>query len=168
VRDIVRRFFPDDSPAELQARCERKEVTYRRIYAPHLQLLPGCGEFLEQTRERQIPLALATAGDWINIEFTLQGLGIRDLFTVIIGGEDVRHGKPHPEVFLKAADALEIAPEDCLVFEDSTSGVEAARRAGMKCIVVNAMTPREDFGETDHVLHFARDYFDLELQTAAV
>ena len=53
------------------------------------------------------------------------------------------------------------------MFEDSTVGAEAARRAGMKCIVVNAISPREEFGDTSHILHFARDYQDLNRQTAS-
>src|SRR5687768_613258 len=96
IREIVRRLFPHDSEAERHARGERKEEIYRRIYAPHLRLIDGLNVFLQQAQERQTPLAVATAGDWVNIEFTLGGLGIRDLFPVIIGGEDVRHGKPHP------------------------------------------------------------------------
>lgn len=167
IGEIVRRLFPDDvDPQSLHERGERKEALYRELYAPHLELLPGLQAFLAEARSASIPMAVATAGDWTNIAFTLDGLGIRDYFGGIVGGEDVTHGKPHPEVFLLAAAKLGVSPERCLVFEDSLAGVEAAQRANMPCIVVNAMSPREAFTDVEHVLHFARDYNDLDIQTA--
>ena len=118
----------------------------RRLYSP---LTTGAGAYAALER----------------LAVTLEGLGIQNLFRVIVGGEDVENGKPHPDVFLMSAERLGSAPGKCLVFEDSPAGVEAARRGGMPCIVVNPMTPREAFGDTGHVLHFARDYYDLDIQT---
>jgi beta-phosphoglucomutase family hydrolase len=165
IREIVRRLFPDETSEErLHEIGMRKEALYREIYRPHLRLLPGLEGFLQECRRVNLPLGVATAGDWINIDFTLDGLEIKDYFKAIIGGEDVSHGKPHPEVFLKAAAMLDVDSEDCLVFEDSPAGVAAALRAGMSCIVVNAMNKREEFGVISHVLHFARDYEDLQWQ----
>ncbi len=161
ISDIVARFFPDAAPDARFQIGERKEALYRQLYAPHLRLLPGCADLLEWTRAAKLPVALATAGDRTNIAFTLDGLQIREFFGACIGGEDVAQGKPHPEVFLLAAQKLGVSPHKCLVFEDSPAGVEAARRAGMKCIVVNAMTPREMFGEVSHVIAWARDYRQL-------
>lgn len=165
IGEVVRRLFPHvTSEAEVHELGEKKEAYYREAYRPHLKLIPGVAEFLEEARRKGIPMAVATAGDWTNVRFTLDGTEIRHYFPVIIAGEDVKHGKPHPEVFLKAAARLEVEPEDCLVFEDSPAGTEAARRAGMKAIVVNQMNDRKDFGAHEHVLHWARDYFDLEWQ----
>jgi HAD superfamily hydrolase (TIGR01509 family) len=159
IGDIVRRFFPHIRDADqLFAIGERKEATYRELYAPHLRLLPGLIEVLEAARKRSLPMAVATAGDQTNIAFTLDGLNIRHYFSAIVGGEDVAQGKPHPDVFLIAAQRLGIEPQHCLVFEDSPAGVEAARRAAMSCYVVNPMNPRDEFGEADHVLEFAPDY----------
>ncbi len=166
VREILLRLYPERSDQERQAMGERKEAYYREIYRPHLRLIDGLEEFLHEASERGVPMAVATAGERSNIDFTLDGCGVRECFSAIIGSSDVQHGKPHPEVFLKAAERLGVAPEECLVFEDSTVGAEAARRAGMKCIVVNAMAPREEFGNTAHILHFARDYRDLDSQSA--
>jgi beta-phosphoglucomutase family hydrolase len=167
LREIVRRLFPHETdPVLLHERGERKEALYREIYLPHLRLLPGLSQLLESARERGLPLAVATAGDKNNINFTLDGLGIRPFFSAIVGAEDVQHGKPHPQVFQLAAQKLGVPSEACLVFEDSPVGAEAARRAGMSCIVVNAMTPREAFGEANHVLHFARDYHSLPCSTS--
>ncbi len=159
LREIVRRLFPQESDDDvLHARGERKEALYRELYRPHLRLIPGLLELLQATKKRGLPMAVATAGDRTNIDFTLDGLNVRPYFDAIVGAEDVRNGKPHPEVFLLAAQKLAVAPESCLVFEDAPVGAEAARRAGMSCIVVNAMAPREAFDKAAHVLHFARDY----------
>ena len=161
IFDIVARFFPDHSAQERFEIGERKEALYREIYAPYLRLLPGCDDLLAWARETGMPLALATAGDATNIAFTLDGLKIREFFEVLVGGEEVQTGKPDPEVFLLAAQKLGVAPEKCLIFEDSPAGVEAARRAGMPCIVVNPMTPPDEFGDTAHVLSWARDFREL-------
>jgi beta-phosphoglucomutase len=75
----------------------------------------------------------------------------------------VTHGKPHPEVFLLAAEELDLAPDKCLVFEDSPAGAEAARRAGMPCVVVNPDAPRDKFVDKSHVLCFVEDYRGLVL-----
>jgi beta-phosphoglucomutase family hydrolase len=161
IGEITRRFFPNESEAEIFARGQRKEALYRELYAPHLKLLSGLQEFLVWSRENNLRIALATAGDYKNIAFTIDGLQIREFFEALVGSEDVTHGKPHPEVFLLAAQKLNLAPHKCVVFEDSPAGVEAARRAGMKCVVVNQMTPREEFGDTSHVLMWMDDYLPL-------
>lgn len=161
IGEIVARFFPDKSSEERYQIGERKEALYRELYAPHLRLLPGLEDLLEWTRAQQMPIALATAGDYNNIAFTLDGLEIRPYFQALVGSEDVTRGKPHPEVFLLAAQKLGVAPEKCLVFEDSPAGVEAARRAGMKCVALNLMNPRDEFSETDHVIAWVNDYREL-------
>lgn len=162
--EIMRRFFPAEIEADaalLIKRGERKEILYREMYRPHLRVLAGLGQLLAAAARRGIPIALATAADHPNILFTLEGLGLLNLFTVRIGAEQVSQGKPHPEVFLLAASALQIEPAACLVFEDSPSGVEAARRAGMRCVVINPTAPVEDYGCTDHVVARGRDYLEL-------
>ncbi len=161
IGEIVARFFPAKTPEEQFQIGERKEALYRQMYAPHLRLLPGLDAFLDWTKGHGMPCAVATAGNTHNINFTVDGLSIRSYFQAFVGGDDVTHGKPHPEVFLLAAKELGITPEKCLVFEDSPAGAEAARRAGMKCIVLNMMNPRADFGEAPHVIKWVEDYRDL-------
>lgn len=162
IGEIVQRLFPHiQNPDEIFALGERKEALYRKIYKPHLKMLPGLAHWLDWLKDQEIPSVLATAGDRKNLAFTLDGLNIRSYFQATVTGEDVRHGKPHPEVFLLAAQALNIAPEKCLVFEDSPAGAEAARRAEMPCIVINADAPRDRFGDTGHVLGFIKDFTAL-------
>jgi beta-phosphoglucomutase family hydrolase len=86
------------------------------------------------------PLAVASGGFHRQIELTLDALGIRSLFTAVVCVEDYARGKPFPDPFLEAARRLKVPPEDCVVFEDSMLGVQAAAAAGMECVFV----PRTD------------------------
>ncbi|RYX83913.1 HAD family phosphatase [bacterium] len=161
ISEIMLRLFPDATEEERFELGERKEALYRDIYQPHLAALPGLEEFLAGAREHSLRIGLATAGDATNIAFTVDGLNIRSQFDSLVGSEDVTYGKPHPEVFLVAAQKIGVDPQRCLAFEDSVAGVEAVRRAGMKCIVVNQMAPREKYGDTSHVLDWIEDYRGL-------
>ncbi|WP_373650943.1 MULTISPECIES: HAD family hydrolase [unclassified Schlesneria] len=161
IGEITRRLFPDATPHERFERGERKEAIYRDLFRPHLAPLPGLIPFLEWARQQPLSTAIATAGDATNIAFTVDGLQIRKYFDVFLGSEDVAHGKPNPEVYLLTAQRLEVDPRDCVAFEDSPPGVEAVRRAGMKCVVVNPMASREEYGDCSHVIKWMKDYSDL-------
>lgn len=133
--EMMRHFFGAVLPlAEAQELLQAKEARYRSLYRPHLQLVAGARAFLEACRAYGLRLALATAGDKPNIDFVLDGLALRPYFDAVVGAEQVRAGKPDPEVFLVAASQLRVAPAHCLVFEDSRSGFAAARAASMACI----------------------------------
>ena len=96
------------------------------------EILPGAKEFLEAARAAGFKTALGSASK--NSEIILQKVGLTHLFDVIIDGNKVSASKPDPEVFVKGAEALGIAPENCLVFEDALAGVQAALAGGMKVI----------------------------------
>ncbi|MGB9747639.1 MAG: beta-phosphoglucomutase [Bacteroidales bacterium] len=96
------------------------------------EILPGVVPFIEEARRRHIRSGLGTASK--NCLLILDRLGIRHLFDTIIDGNKVTKAKPDPEVFLLAAAALQVLPEQCVVFEDAQAGLEAARRAGMRRI----------------------------------
>lgn len=96
------------------------------------EVLPGVKDFMEKLRAAGIKVALGSASK--NAKVILKQTGIASLFDAIADGTNVSKAKPDPEVFLKAAELLEICPGECVVFEDAVAGVEAAHRAGMKCI----------------------------------
>lgn len=83
-----------------------------------------------------VPLAIASGGRREIVLSTLTALDLVWLFDVIVSADDYERGKPHPDPFLLAARLMGVAPEDCLVFEDTPTGVEAARAAGMQCVLV--------------------------------
>ena len=114
--------------------------------------LPGALDFLQTAYDQGLKIALGSASK--NAPMILEKLGITPLFTAIIDGNNVVNGKPHPEVFLKGAEALGLEPSECLVFEDSIAGVQAAKQGGMASVGIgNAETLKanlhfESLGET--------------------
>jgi len=135
---IVRDFFGDGLDAEeVTSRGAAKERLYREMVADRIDeiLVPGVREFLD--RYREAPKALASNGEPENVDFLLDRAGLRAFFQAIVNGQQVRHPKPHPEIYLRAADLLGADPADCIVFEDSESGVEAAQAAGMRIVLVS-------------------------------
>ena len=135
ITEIIPKYFPQVTDrAEIVRLGREKETLYREIYRTHIQALPGLKTFLQTLQENRVSIALATAADRGNIDFTLDALGIRPYFNAIIGSEAVSKGKPDPEVFLKSAERLGLPSVQCVAFEDSTSGIEAAKAAGMKVV----------------------------------
>jgi beta-phosphoglucomutase len=148
---------------EVNAIILRKTLKYQEDFLPHLKLIDGLDTFLETAKASNIKLAIGTAAITINVDYVLDNLKIRDLFPVIIGAEDVAISKPNPDVFSKAAEALGIAPENCVVFEDSPKGIEAARRAGMKAVAITSFHTAEELAN-DNVLCAVSDYNDAALK----
>jgi beta-phosphoglucomutase-like phosphatase (HAD superfamily) len=91
----------------------------------------------------------------------IDGTDIRKYFDVLISADDVEQSKPDPETFLKAAKQLSVSPVDCLVFEDTPKGVEAALNAGMKAVVLTTLHQPEEFKNYPNVISFAKDFTEL-------
>jgi len=135
--EIVREFFGRElTPQEVLARGAAKEKLYREMIAEKIEemLVPGIRQFLE--RHRDDPMAVASNAEPENLDFLLDRAGLRSYFRAVVDGHQVRRPKPHPEVYLRAAGLLGVEPANCVVFEDSYSGVEAARAAGARVIGV--------------------------------
>ena len=105
------------------------------------EILPGAYDFIRDIKKAGIRTALGSASK--NAGMILDRLQIRDCFDAVIDGTMVTHAKPDPEVFLKGAEALGLAPEDCIVFEDAVAGVVAAHNGGMKAVGVGNNEVRE-------------------------
>lgn len=140
---MERIFEREIGKAECDTLTAEKEALYREMYAPHLKLPEGLGELLSDAKARGVRLGIATGGSRDNVDFIVDGLGIRGCFDAIIDCSGYVRGKPAPDCFLAAASALGARPEDCLVFEDATNGIEAAHAAGMKVVAVTFTMPRE-------------------------
>jgi beta-phosphoglucomutase len=114
-----------------------KEDLYRRYVAEHgMLLLPGVGERIAPLRAAGGRPAVASSAPRANLETIVDVLGLAEVFDATVAAEDVQHGKPDPEVFLRAAERLGVPPERCIVVEDAPAGAEAGRRAGMRVIGV--------------------------------
>jgi len=139
-----------DDHAEIERLGNRKEELYRELMAKDdLKPLPGVRQFLEQLRDAGIPRAIGSSTPRANLDAALSRLGIAELFDTIVSAEDVTHGKPDPEVFLKAAVRIHRRPECCVVFEDAYAGIEAARAGGMRVVGIATTHPVEALTNTD-------------------
>jgi len=160
--EVLERVFGKGkfTPEEMDEYGMRKEKDYQERYKPHLKLIDGLSNFLKKAGEQQTPMAIASAAIPFNIDFVVDNLYIRHYLKTIISADDVEKSKPDPETFLKAAAALGVKPEECIVFEDAPKGVEAAKNAKMKCVVLTTAHKEGDFEEHDNVLFFIKDYTD--------
>jgi HAD superfamily hydrolase (TIGR01509 family) len=117
-----------------QLTSETQEYYAKNI--SRVQIKSGFEEFIAQLRKENLLTALATSNDWWVVERVLHELNLEQFFDVITTGEEVLYKKPDPDLFLVTADKVNTEPEFCLVVEDAKSGVEAARRAGMKVVAL--------------------------------
>ncbi len=162
--ELLERTFPGRFSIEEKTKMSyAKETAYQRAYKSSLALLPGLDAFLSNAVDRKIDMAIGSAAIRYNIDFVLDGLLIRNFFPVIVAAEDVVLSKPDPETYVKCADQLGVAYADCIVFEDSPKGVQAAAAAGMRSVVLTTMHTPEEFSHCDNVLFFVNDYLDPQL-----
>ena len=114
---------------------KRKEEIYRELgKKAGIPILKGMREFLHSLKIEKIPCVIGTSTEKENLSLAFSQLNIGHYFEGSICSEDVSQGKPDPEVFIKAAKIIEQKPENCVVLEDSTHGIEAAKTGGMKAI----------------------------------
>jgi beta-phosphoglucomutase len=159
--EIVRDFFCEYPLTERDIidHGARKEQLYREMIAPvcKQKLVPGIKEFLRA--HSGTSCAVVTNAEPANVEMVLGLAGIRDDFSVIVNGHQVKRPKPAPDIYFKAASLLNADPRDCIVFEDSTTGIQAARAAGMR--VVGVTTTATALQDVDLSI---RDFFDAGLE----
>ena len=137
-------------PAEIAALGERKEELYRELVrASGVQILPGARELLSALIEAGIPRSVGSSTPRSNLDAIFAATGLGDLFDAVVCGDDVKNGKPAPDVFLLAASKLALPPEDCLVIEDAHVGIQAARSAGMLVLAVATTNPLADLQYAD-------------------
>ena len=162
--DFLERVFPGRFTDEEKDRIgTEKEKAYQQEFRPHLKLIDGLPELLADAKSARIKMAIGTAAIRFNVDFVLNGLDIAHYFDAVVCADNVSLSKPHPETFVKCAEALSISPADCLVFEDTPKGVESASNAGMDCIVVNTMHGREEFSHYKNITGFIQTYYDDQL-----
>jgi HAD superfamily hydrolase (TIGR01509 family) len=141
-------------PAEIRRLSLRKEALYREVVAEWgLEALPGVRMWLERLRAAGVPCAIGSSTHRANIDLSLGLIGLAEFFSGIVTAEDVSHGKPDPEVFVKAAGRIGRAPTGCVVFEDAFVGFQAARAGGMKVVGVATTHPIEQLTGVDRAVY---------------
>lgn len=134
--DIIPIVWGNIPAAIIQELADRKEIYYREYIRQSATALPGAIELLGALHEANYKQALASSAPMVNIEVVSEVLGLGRYLDAMVSGETVPHGKPAPDVFLKAAEVLGIEPGYSVVIEDAVHGVEAAHAGGMRCIAV--------------------------------
>ena len=127
-------FQRDLTIDEIKKYGEEKENIYREIYKNDIKPVKGLFELLNLLEREGYAIAVATSAPTVNVDFTLDGIGIKNRFHKIVDVTFVTKGKPNPEIYLLAAKMLDIPPRNCIVFEDSIHGVQAAVSAGMHTV----------------------------------
>lgn len=163
-REILPTVFGEISDERIAELGHRKESLYQELFLPQRKTVEGAIEFLEQATNLGIKLAVSTAAPIINVEFILDGLDLRKYFQAVVTAADVKEGKPNPEIFLKSAEMLNVAPENCIVFEDAIGGFEAAHRAGMKSIGITTVNSAEDILNCASVVEAHENFVNLKPQ----
>jgi len=135
--EILRHFLGELSPEQIASYGVEKDKLFQ-ANARELKLVPGFTGFLLQLDSAALPSAVATSGSRSRVEQTLENLNLGKRFRAVVTGNDVERGKPDPDLFLLAAQALQIDPSRILVCEDAVAGVLAAKTAGMKCVGITA------------------------------
>ncbi|MEM6769185.1 MAG: HAD family phosphatase [Bacteroidota bacterium] len=163
--EILERLFGDRfTLAERKQIAWDKEAAYREIFAEDFaaNIVPGALEFIKSAHELGLPMAIGTAGPKENAEFVVARLGIEQYMGHIVHSGMVSKGKPDPEVFQQGADALGVPLNECLIFEDSVTGAQAAHNAQAPVIVLTTTHEEAEFTHLP-VADFRRDFRGLTL-----
>ncbi|MEM9259347.1 MAG: HAD family phosphatase [Bacteroidota bacterium] len=166
--EILERLFGDRFTLEERKQIAwDKEEAYREIFAKDFEenIVPGALEFIRQAHAVGIPMAIGTAGPKENAFFVIEKLGVGDLMGHVVHSGMVTKGKPHPEVFQQCADALGVALPECVIFEDSVTGAQAANNAGCPVVVLTTTHHEEEFTELA-VADFREDFTGLQIRSA--
>ncbi|MEG2240591.1 MAG: HAD family phosphatase [Alistipes sp.] len=168
--DIMSLIMPEAAirAKGFQALADEKEAIYREIYAPVIRPVAGLVELLRQLRTVGVPCAVGSSGCKTNVDFVLERCAIAEYFDQIVCGDQVAHCKPDPEIYLTAAAKLDLTPARCLVFEDAKSGIEAAKRAGIRRVVALATTLSREVLANETEADYIIDDFCALTDTAAL
>jgi HAD superfamily hydrolase (TIGR01509 family) len=141
-----------------------KEQLYREMYAPELTAAAGLIALLEDFRSHGVKMAVGTSAITENLDFVLDGLGIRHFFDVLVTADMVVRAKPDPAIYLRALSELGLSAGECLVFEDALKGIEAARAAGIKTVALSTSTAASVLAATPGVVLTAADFTSLDFE----
>lgn len=170
VRRALERHGRDGGLERVHQLAVRKAELYQGLL-PQIPFLPGARELVLALAGR-VPVGIASGARRAEIEAILAAAGLREAFAAVVGAEDVRQGKPHPEPYLTAMARLEprapgLRAAECVVFEDSVAGVAAARAAGMKVVAVTSSHPASRLTAAHKVVDSLAELADLAWLSAA-
>lgn len=157
-RDWLLNLFGQLDEDTIRSYASEKEALFRSLYHD-VKPLNGLVSFLETLDRLKFRRAIATSAPQANVDFTLAKTGMGKYFTTILDDSFVTEGKPNPQIYIKSAQALELDPTKCIVFEDSLSGVQAGKRAGCKVVGLTTTHTPEELTEADYIIN---DFEELD------
>jgi HAD superfamily hydrolase (TIGR01509 family) len=143
-QDWIPNVFGDISDETIQQYADEKEQMFRDVFNPKEHMVPGLYDFLDELDRAGLKKVVATSAPAENEDFILKELGISDRFDAVLNSSHVTKSKPNPEPYLKAAAAINVDPSECIVIEDSISGVESGLNAGATVIGITTTHTREE------------------------
>jgi len=145
-------FKKDHSQVEVDNYVNEKEEVYREMYKGNIAMVAGLRAFLEDLKENGVPVAIATSAPRDNVEFVFKYLPIRDYFEFVLDAADIENGKPDPEIYIRSISKLGLDPKQCVVFEDSLSGVQAAVDSGTHVVAISTTHKPEEFNNVSKII----------------
>lgn len=142
MRDIIREYYPAVDASAFADACVKRVDAIVKVEVPEK---PGIREILSYMKEQGMKIAVASSSSLQIIEHNLESTGIRKYFDAVVSGQEVKRGKPAPDIFELAASRLGLDPEDCYVFEDGSNGIHAGAAAGCTTVMIPDLTePNEE------------------------
>lgn len=151
-KEWIPELFGDISKERLRSLADEKEQMFRDMFIPEKHIVEGIIPFLDHLKEKEIVIAVATSAPKENADYILNRLSIYDYFDAILDSSYVTKGKPHPEPYLNAAKAIDMDVQQCVVVEDSLSGVKSGLNAGAKVVGVSTTHSKQELSNCHLVI----------------
>jgi len=162
VGSVMGSEFPQ---GEVKIMVQEKEENFRRKATKNIKPFPGAVRLLHAIKKGNFKLGLVSSAPKKNIDLVLGEFDLEQIFDCIVFGQEVSESKPSPEIYLVAAERLEVTPDDCVVIEDSPLGIQAAKTAGMKCLAITNTHPQEKLEQADKIVDSLEDVDLITLLT---
>ena len=162
TESILKHLFGQDLSQEKVAQyTEEKDSIYFEVYKENISPAEDLLEFIDLLKERNITMGVATSETKEIAHSVLEKAGVKQYFKVIVTGDDVENLKPNPEIYLKAAEGVNEIPTDCMAIEDTPSGIQSAKGAGMKVVGITTTYPADRISEADLIV---KSFAELTLE----
>jgi HAD superfamily hydrolase (TIGR01509 family) len=150
-------------PQSVDTYIRMYDVVVRQVLKEQLTPQPGVSRLIRECRQRRLPKAVASSSlrSWVDLK--LEALGLQGAFEAVLGGDEITHGKPAPDIYLLAAQRLGLPPSECIAIEDSPVGIAAAVAAGAYTVAVRTYSTRNLDLSQAHAILDSLEFFDLTL-----
>lgn len=164
-KEWIPELFGSISEEHLKILADEKEQMFRDMFVPEDFVVNGIVSFLQHLKEHRIKMVVATSAPAENADYILNRLSIYDYFDAVLDSSHVTKGKPHPEPYLNAAEAIELKAGQCVVIEDSVSGVKSGLNAGAKVVGVTTTHTKQELNNCHLVIDDFKDLTSEHLQS---